>query len=154
MPNTYTQIFIQIVFTVKGKHSLIPSKYKNMVEKYITGIISRRNSKLLAINCIHDHIHILIGLSPSNSISNLVRDIKAGSSQYISQQIPLMQKFSWQEGYGAFSYAKRDVPTIIEYILNQEKHHKIRTFREEFIDFLKKFNIEYNPKYLFDRIDK
>ncbi len=153
MANTYTQVFIHLVFSVKGRHSIISKEYRNEIEKYISGIVTGKKNKLLSIYCMPDHIHILIGLSPIDSISNLVRDIKVNSSKFISERFPLMFNFSWQRGYGAFSYSKREVHNCVEYILNQERHHKITTFREEYIKFLNDYMIDYNPKYLFEWIE-
>ncbi len=153
MPNTYTQIYLQIVFTVKGKHNLIPSEYREELQKYITGIIQNRDNKLLSIYIMPDHTHILIGLNPSISISDLVRDIKAGSSKYINDNNWFKGKFHWQTGFGAFSYSKSQIDNVVKYILNQEQHHRKKTFREEYIEFLKKFEIEYNDNYLFEWIE-
>jgi len=152
MANTYSQIYVQIVFTVKGRHNLIPDQHREELQKYITGIITGRNQKLLAIFAMPNHIHILVGLKPSITISDLVRDIKAGSSKFISEKKWLVGKFSWQEGFGAFSYSKSQIDTVINYILNQEEHHKKKTFKEEYLYFLKKYKIEYNEKYLFEWI--
>ncbi|MCT4664163.1 MAG: IS200/IS605 family transposase [Flavobacteriales bacterium] len=153
MANTYTQLYVQIVFTVKGRQNLIPKKHREELHKYITGIVSNRNQKLLAIFAMPDHIHLLVGLKPNISISDLVRDIKAGSSKYISDNNWIQHKFSWQEGFGAFSYSKSQLDNVINYILNQEEHHNKKTFEEEYLDFLKKFEVDYNEKYLFEWID-
>lgn len=153
MPNTYSQIYIHIVFTVKGRQNLIPNQKREELQKFITGIIQKRNQKLLTIFCMPDHTHILIGLEPSISISDLVRDIKASSSKFINDNNWMNGKFNWQEGFGAFSYSRSQIDNVIKYILNQEKHHHKKTFKEEYIDFLKKFEIEYNEKYLFDFIE-
>ncbi len=154
MANTYTQIYIQIVFTVKGRQNLISRKNREELHKYITGIIGIRNQKLLAIFAMPDHIHLLVGLKPNISISDLVRDIKAGSSKFISDNNWVNGKFSWQEGFGAFSYSKSQIDTVVKYIMTQEEHHKTKTFKEEYLDFLKRFDIDYNEKYLFDWIDE
>ncbi|MFH1050539.1 MAG: IS200/IS605 family transposase [bacterium] len=153
MPNTYTQIYLQIVFTVKNKQYLIPGEHREELQKYITGIIQNRENKLLSIYIMPDHTHILIGLNPSISISDLVRDIKAGSSKYINDNNWFKGKFHWQTGYGAFSYSKSQIDDVIKYILNQEQHHRKKTFREEYIEFLKKFEIEYDVQYLFEWIE-
>ena len=153
MPNTYSQIYIQIVFTVKGRQNLIPLQKRVELQKFITGIVQKRNQKLLSIYCMPDHTHLLIGLEPSLSISDLVRDIKAGSSKFINDNLWINGKFNWQEGFGAFSYSRSQIDNVIKYILNQEKHHHKKTFKEEYIEFLKKFEIEYNEKYLFDFIE-
>jgi len=153
MPNRYTQIFIHIVFTVKGRKNLISPTNREELHKIITGIVTKRNQKLLAIFAMPDHVHLLVGMNSEVSISNLVRDIKAGSSKNISDKNWVAGKFNWQEGYGAFSYSKSQVSKVISYILNQEKHHKNSTFREEYINLLEKFNVSYDIKYLFDWID-
>ncbi len=150
MPNTYTQIYVQIVFAVQGRQNLISEKHRNKIEKYICGIVSNKKSKPLAIFCNPDHTHILIGLHPSVSISDMARDIKANSSKWINEQKMIMGKFSWQEGFGAFTYSKSQIDAVAKYILNQPEHHKKSTFREEYIGFLKKFEIEYDERYLFD----
>jgi len=153
MPNTYTQIYIQIVFAVKGRQNLIKKENREELHKFIAGIIGKREQKLLAIYTMPDHIHILVGLKANISVSDLVRDIKAGSSKFINDSKWNEQKFNWQEGFGAFSYSKSSIDKVIKYILNQEEHHKLKTFKEEYIDFLQKFEIDYNEKYLFEWID-
>ena len=153
MPNTYSQIYIQIVYAVKGKQNLIPNDKREELHKYITGIVQNRGQKMLAIFCMPDHTHIFIGLQPSIAISDLVRDIKAGSSKFINDNKWMKRKFNWQEGFGAFSYSRSHIDNVIHYILNQPEHHKKKSFREEYIEFLKKFEIEYNDKYLFEWIE-
>ena len=153
MANTYSQIYIQVVFTVKDKASLIPKQNREELHKYITGIVNKRNQKLIAIFAMPDHIHLFIGLKPTIAVSDLVRDIKAGSSKFITNNKWTKGKFSWQEGFGAFSYSRSHIDNVVRYILNQEEHHKKKTFKEEYVDFLKKFDIEYNEKYLFRWIE-
>jgi len=153
MANTYSQIYIQIVFAVKGRQNLIPRRHREELHKYITGIVTNREQKLLAIFAMPDHIHLLVGLKPNITISDLVRDIKAGSSKFITESNWIKTKFNWQEGYGAFSYSKSQIDNVIKYILKQEEHHKRKTFKEEYLDFLKKFEIDYNEKYLFEWIN-
>jgi putative transposase len=153
MANTYSQIHIQIVFAVKYRQNLIKESFRQEVEKYITGIIQNNKQKLLAIYCMPDHTHILVGMRPDMAIADLVRDIKTNSSNYINEEEWLSSKFEWQGGYGAFSYSKSHVPSVIQYILNQPEHHKKRTFKEEYFDFLEKFEIEYDERYLFDWIE-
>ncbi len=152
MPNTYTQLYIQIVFAVKGRENLISKGNREELHKYITGIVQNRDQKLLSIFCMPDHVHLLISIKPTISISDLVRDIKAGSSKFINDSKWIKGKFNWQEGFGAFSYSKSQIDTVVNYILNQEEHHKKINFKDEYIDFLKKFEIEYNEKYLFEWI--
>ena len=153
MPNTYSQIYIQIVFAVKGRQNLIAKENREELHKFITGIISNREQKLFAIFAMPDHVHILVNMKPNISVSDLVRDIKAGSSKFINDNKWVQQKFNWQEGYGAFSYSKSSVDNVVKYILNQEEHHNKKTFKEEYLDFLEKFEIEYDPKYLFEWIE-
>jgi REP element-mobilizing transposase RayT len=153
MPNTYTQIYIQIVFAVKGRENLISKSHREELHKYITGIVQKREQKMLSIFCMPDHTHLLVGLKPLIAISDLTRDIKAGSSNFINDKKWVKGKFNWQEGFGAFSYSRSQIDTVIKYILNQEEHHKKKTFREEYINFLKKFEIEYDEKYLFEWIE-
>src|SRR5690606_34990259 len=150
MANTYSQIYIQIIFAVKGRQNLISKQHREQLHKYITGIITNRGQKLLAIFAMPDHVHILISITPDMRISDLVRDIKSGSSKFINDSRWVRGKFSWQEGYGAFSYPKSATNKVVEYILNQEDHHKRKSFREEYLDFLQKFEIDYEEKYVFE----
>lgn len=153
MANTYTQIFIQIVFAVKGRQNLISKENREELHKFITGIITNRSQKLFAVFAMPDHVHILVSMSPTVSISDLVRDIKAGSSKFINDKKWMNEKFNWQEGYGAFSYSKSSVDLVVKYILNQEEHHQNKSFKNEYLDFLEKFEIEYDSKYLFEWIE-
>lgn len=153
MANTYSQIYIQIVFAVKGRENLITQEKREELHKFITGIIFNREQKLLAIFAMPDHVHILIGMKPNIAISDLVRDIKAGSSKFINDSKWINGKFNWQEGYGVFSYSKSHLDNVIKYILNQEEHHKKQPFKEEYHSFLEKFEIEYDEKYLFEWIE-
>jgi REP element-mobilizing transposase RayT len=150
MANTFTQIYIQIVFAVKNRQNLIAKQHKEELHKYITGIVTNREQKLLAIHCMPDHAHILIGLKPTVTISDLVRDIKAGSSKFINDQGWIRCKFNWQGGYGAFSYGRAQLARVIRYIENQEQHHAKRSFREEYLEFLERYHVEYDEQYLFD----
>jgi putative transposase len=149
MANTYTQIHLQFVFAVKYRNGLIHASFKEELYKYISGIIKENNHKLLAINGMPDHLHIFIGMRPSQSISDLLQDIKGSSSKWINEKKFLKVKFEWQEGYGAFSYSKSHVNNVISYIQNQENHHKKETFREEYLKFLKVFELEYDERYIF-----
>lgn len=152
MANTYSQLYIQIVFAVKGRQNLISKNNKDEIYKYITGIITNHKQKLIVINGMPDHIHILVGIKPDISLSNLVRDIKSNSSKFINEQKWINGKFEWQTGFGAFSYGHSQLANVIKYIENQEEHHKTKTFREEYIAFLKLFNIDFKNEYLFDDI--
>lgn len=150
MPNTYTQIHIQFVFAVKYRQGLIKKEWKNDLFKYITGIIQNQGHKLLAINGVEDHIHLLVGLRPKQSISDLMQDVKGASSKWINDNKFTFGRFEWQEGYGAFSYSSSELKSVIEYIKKQEEHHKIKSFREEYVAFLKYFKVDYDEKYIFN----
>ena len=150
MGNTYSQIYIQIVFAVKGRECFIKESFREELQKYMAGIISNKKQKLYAIYCMPDHAHIFVSMKPDMPVSDLVRDIKANSSSFIKEKKFVNSLFSWQEGFGAFSYSKSQAKDVVDYILNQPERHKKITFREEYIDFLKKFEIEYNEKYLFE----
>lgn len=149
MANTYTQIHLQFVFAVKYRRALILPSYKNELYKYITGIIQHYDHKVLAINGVEDHIHIFIGMRPTQSVSDLLQDIKGSSSKWINENNFLKTKFEWQGGYGAFSYSKSHVQNVINYIAKQETHHKKESFREEYLKFLKAFEIDYDENYIF-----
>jgi len=153
MANTYTQIHIQYVFTVQNRHCMIAESWREELYKYITGIIQKNNHKLLAINGMPDHIHILIGLRPAQSISDLIQDVKGYSSKWINDKRFVNGKFSWQEGYGAFSYSKSELPNVITYINNQQEHHKRKTFTEEYLELLKKFEIDYDDRFVFKPVE-
>ena len=150
MANTYTRIYLQLVFSAMGHENVIPVKYKEELQKYTTGIIQKRNHKLLAINYMPDHVHIFIGYQPSQALPDLLRDIKANTSKFINEKRWLPGNFQWQEGYGAFSYGHSQIDKVIKYINSQEEHHKKATFKEEYLKLLEKFDIDYDPRYLFD----
>jgi len=153
MANTYSQIYIQTVFAVDGRLSLIRPEFKEELYKYITGIVRNNKQKLIVINGMSDHVHILIGLKPAMALADLVRDIKADSSDFINRKKWIRGRFSWQEGYGAFSYGHSQLDTIIRYIQNQERHHHRRSFKDEYLAWLKKFEIPFEEKYIFEFID-
>ncbi|MEW6774601.1 MAG: IS200/IS605 family transposase [Bacteroidota bacterium] len=150
MAGTFSQIYIQVVFAVKGRESLIQKEWEERLYQYITGIIRAKEQKLIAINGMPDHIHIFIGMKPSCCLSDLVREVKKSSNDFINENKLSKFKFSWQEGYGAFSYSHSQIDAVAKYILNQKEHHRKVTFKEEYVDFLKKFEIEYDEKYLFN----
>ena len=150
MANTYTQMYVQIVFAVNGRHNLIAAKNRDELEKYICGIIINKKSKPLAIYCNPDHLHVLIGLHPAIAVSDITRDIKANSSKFINDQKWVPGKFHWQDGFGAFTYSKSQIDTVAKYIIKQPKHHKKQSFKEEYLGILKKLDIEYNEQYLFE----
>ena len=149
MANTYTQIYIQVVFAVEGRQNLIASEHNDELQKYITGIVTAQRQKLIAINNMPDHLHMLVGLRPDSSLSDLVRDVKAGSSKFINEKRWVLGRFSWQEGFGAFSYSRSQLGTVIRYIENQQKHHAKKSFCEEYVALLEKFGVEYDPRYIF-----
>ena len=153
MAGTYSQVYIQVIFSVKGRENLLNAEIRTEVFKYISGIITEKGSKSLIVNGYNDHIHCLISLKPSVSISDLVRDIKNNSSRFINEKKYFKHKFNWQDGYGVFSYSKSQLNKVYNYILNQEKHHKLKTFKEEYIELLEKFEIEYKNEYLFEWYD-
>lgn len=150
MANTFSQIYIQTVFAVSSRQSLIKPAFQEDLYKYITGIVRNQGQKLISINGMPDHIHILIGLKPAIALANLVRDIKADSTAHINKQRWVHGSFSWQEGYGAFSYGHSQLDTIIRYIQNQQKHHERRSFKNEYLSLLRKFDIAFEDKYVFD----
>ncbi len=153
MANTYTQIHIQAVFTVKNRECIILDSWKDELYKYISGIVQRNNHKLLSINGMPDHIHIFFGLRPTQSIAELMQDIKACSSKWINERNLVPGRFSWQEGYGAFSYSKHDVPNVIKYIINQADHHRKKTFTQEYLDVLKEFEVDFDDRFVFEPVD-
>jgi REP element-mobilizing transposase RayT len=150
MAGTYSQIYIQIVFAVKGRENLIADTWKHELNQYIAGIIRNKNQKPIIINGVADHIHVFVGLRPAMAISDLVRDIKNNSSNFINERGLVSKKFSWQEGFGAFSYAHSQIDTVYNYVLNQERHHEQTSFKEEYLDFLKSFDVPYDERYLFE----
>jgi REP element-mobilizing transposase RayT len=152
-PGVYTQLYIQLVFAVKNRRALLHKEIRPRVFEYISGIIAGMNHKVIIVNGVSNHIHIFIGLNPVKSISETVYEIKRSSSLFINNEKLCKSKFSWQEGYGAFSYEKSLVEIVYNYILNQETHHKKVKFRDEYIQFLEKFDIEYDERFLFDFLD-
>lgn len=153
MAGTFSQIYIQVVFAVKGRENLIRKEWKDDLYKYISGIITNKKQKPIIVNGVSDHIHAFIGLRPSMCIADLVRDIENNSANFINSNNFVREKFLWQEGYGAFSYGQSQIESVYNYILNQEKHHENKSFKEEYCEFLKKFNISHDEKYLFDWIE-
>ena len=149
MANTYTQLYVHIVFAVKGRQSLIPKRHKVELHKYITGIIINRKQTVIQINSMPDHVHILVGMAPDIAVSKLVGVIKANSSKFINSKGWVAGKFEWQAGFGAFSYSQSHVDEVAAYIKGQEKHHERRTFQEEYVAFLKFFNVDYDERYIF-----
>ena len=149
---TFSQLYVQIVFAVQNRQYLIPAEHRVELHKFIIGIVQKRNHKLISVFCMPDHIHILIGYRPSSLIPDLVRDIKTGTSNFINNHNWVSGKFAWQEGYAAFSYSRSQLDRVVKYILNQEKHHENKSFKKEYLEFLDKFEVEYDEKYLFQWI--
>lgn len=143
-------MYVHIVFSVKGRKNILLPENKEAFHKYITVIVQKRNIKMMAINSTGDHIHILLGFKPDTTISDIVRDIKHSSSNFINENKLAMGKFQWQDGYAAFTYSQSQIDNVVKYILNQEKHHHKKTYKEEYIEFLKLFKISYDEKYVFD----
>jgi len=153
MANTYTQIYLQFVFSVKGRQNLIPQAHNDELQKYITGLIQNRKQKLLAINNVPDHIHFLVGFGTTMSIADFMEEVKSVSSRFINEKHWVNGKFEWQRGYGAFSYSHSQIDRVVKYILNQQIHHLRKTFREEYLDLLKKSEVNYDEQYLFEWIE-
>src|SRR6185295_17221619 len=153
MANTFSQIYIQTVFAVSNRQSLIKPEFKEELYKYITGIVRNHGQKLIAINGVADHLHMLIGLRPAIALADLVQEVKVDSSKFVNKKQLVRGRFSWQEGYGAFSYGHSQLDTIIRYIQNQEKHHQKSSFRSEYLTLLRKFDIAFEEKYVFEFLE-
>ena len=150
MANTFTKIYIQYVFSVKTRRNQLNNSFKEEMHKYITGIVKNCGCKLLCINSVPDHIHIFVAMGTNISIADLMKEVKSSSTKFINDNRLTKIKFAWQDGYGAFSYSESQVNNVIEYINSQEKHHKKKTFKEEYLEFLEKFQVVYDPRYVFD----
>ena len=153
MAGTFTQIYIQAIFAVNGRSNLLQKPWSDEVFKYMAGIIKNKGQKPIIVNGVANHVHMFVGLQPAMAVSDLVRDVKNNTTNFINDRKLIRGKFSWQEGYGAFSYAHSQIETVYNYILRQEEHHKQKTFKEEYSDYLKRFNVEFNEKYLFDWLE-
>jgi putative transposase len=149
MPNTYSQIYIQVVFAVKFRKAILSTDWDERLRLYIIAIIQNNGHKLIAINNMPDHLHMLIGFNPAKSLSALMQQVKGESAEWINREKLTVRRFRWQEGYGAFSYSRSHLPNIIAYIENQQKHHQQQTFLEEYIKMLEKFNVDFDERYLF-----
>lgn len=152
MPNTYTQLYIHCVFAVKYREAIIQPEWEERLHKYITGIIKNNGHKLLAINSVADHLHLFVGLNPNQSISEMMRLIKGDSSEFINKEKLTKRKFYWQEGYGAFSNSRSQIDAVIKYITNQKEHHLKKTFKNEYLEILKDYNIQFDEKYIFQEL--
>jgi REP element-mobilizing transposase RayT len=154
MANTYTQIHVQTIFAVKNRRWLVQKELKDELYKYITRIIQSYKHKLLAINGMPDHLHIFFGMRPTQSLSDLMQDIKGNSSKWINDKKFVKGRFEWQEGFGAFTYSKPQVPKVVAYVQNQEIHHRKQTFLDEYITFLKHFGVDYDERYIFKALEE
>lgn len=153
MANTYTQLYTQYVFSVQGRHSFIRESFRDEIEKVMCGIITNHKCKPLAIYCNPDHTHIFVGMHPTIAPSKLMEQVKSGSSKWLNDKNIISGKFSWQDGFGAFTYSRSQIDQVVKYVLNQPEHHKKQSFREEYLLLLEKFDIKYDPKYLFEWYD-
>ena len=153
MANTFSQIYLQFVFAVKQRQSLIAKEYKEELHKYITGLVQNRKAKMLAVHCMPDHTHLFVGYKPTFLIVDFVKEIKVESNEFINNKKWVKGKFNWQEGYGVFSYSHSHIDKVVKYVLNQEIHHQKKTFSQEYHELLEKFAIPFEEKYLFDFID-
>ena len=150
MANTYTQLYIQFVFTVKGRNNLIHESFRDELEKVMCGIIKNHKCKTYAIYCNPDHAHIFVGMHPNISPSKLMEQVKSSSSKWLNEKKYIIGKFEWQIGFGAFTYSKSHIDKVIKYVLNQPEHHKKQTFKDEYLLLLEKFEVDYDSKYLFE----
>jgi REP element-mobilizing transposase RayT len=153
MAGTFSQIYLQFVFAVKGRMALIPKQHKEELHRYMTALVQNRKAKLLAVNCMPDHTHLFVGFKPSVLISDFVKEVKVESNLFIQSKKWLPGQFQWQDGYGVFSYGHSQIDSVIKYVLNQEEHHRKQTFRDEYTAFLKAFQVPHNEQYLFEFIE-
>ena len=153
MANTFTQIYLHHVFAVQSRISLIKPEWKNELYKYITGIVTNNGHKLISINGTANHLHIAVGYKPHQLIPELLQDIKGHSSKWINEKKFVKGKFSWQSGYGAFSFSHSQIDAAVKYINNQEEHHKKTSFREEYLELLKKYDVKFDEKYILEDVD-
>ena len=154
MANTYTQFCVHLLFSPKNRDSLIKKAWKDELEKYITGIVQNHKHKMLAIGCMPDHIHIFIGYNVNHLIPSLVEEIKTSTTAWVKHNNLSRFKFEWQRGYGAFSHSSSQIDGLVKYILNQEEHHRKRPFKEEYLEMLRKNDVAYDDRYLFDFFEK
>ena len=153
MANTFSQIYLQFVFSVKHREALIPKEHKEELHKYLTGLVQNRKAKMLAVHCMPDHTHLFVGNKPTVLISDFSKEIKVESNEFINDKKWIKGRFGWQEGYGVFSYSHSHIDKVINYVLNQEKHHQKNPFKEEYHELLKKFETSFEENYLFDFFD-
>jgi putative transposase len=152
MANTYHQIYLQMVFAVKYRNAVIDKAWRSQLLGVIGNLINEANCKTIIVNGVEDHVHCFVGLRPVVSVSELMKTVKAKSSKYINDHNLTTKRFEWQEGYGVFSYHQSLVDTVYKYIQNQEAHHKVQTFSEEYLGLLKEFNVEYDEQYIFQEL--
>ena len=152
MANTYHQIYLQAVFAVKYRNALLHKSWRSKVQGVIGNLINETGCKTIIVNGVEDHMHCFFGLRPAVSVSELMKTVKAKSSKYINDHSLTPARFEWQEGYGVFSYSRKDVDEVYKYIQHQEEHHKIQTFREEYLELLKEFKVEYDEQYIFQEM--
>lgn len=150
MANTYTQCYFHLVFAVKNRNALIKDDWKNQLEMYVTSIVQNNKHKLLAIGSMPDHIHIFIGYNVNQLIPDLVEQIKTSTNAWIKERNLSKFKFEWQKGYGAFSHSRSQLEAVTNYILSQEAHHQKATFKDEYLEILRKNDVEFRNEYLFD----
>lgn len=153
MADTYTQLYIQFVFAVQNRKSLIRPEWETELHKYITGIVQNKSHKMIAINGMPDHLHMFIGFQPVDHMSELIKVVKGESSKWIKEKGFVRGRFRWQEGYGAFSYSRSQIDRVYHYVMNQKEHHKTKTFREEYIELLEKFDVDYDERYIFKPVE-
>ncbi|MFI5140194.1 MAG: IS200/IS605 family transposase [Sphingobacteriales bacterium] len=149
MANTYHQIYLQTIFAVKYRKAVIEKEWKNQLFAVIGNLINEANCNTIIVNGVEDHVHCFIGLKPVVSVSELMKTVKAKSSKYINDHSLTPERFEWQEGYGVFSYGQSQVDDVYKYVQNQELHHQKQTFRDEYLNFLKKFKVEFDEQYIF-----
>ncbi len=149
MANTYHQIYLQTVFAVKYRNAVLNKSWRPKIQGVLGNLINETGCKTIIVNGVEDHMHCFIGLKPVVSISELMKTVKAKSSKYINDHQLTRERFEWQEGYGVFSYSQSQVDQVYKYIESQEEHHKKQTFKEEYLEFLKHFKIEYDEQYIF-----
>jgi putative transposase len=153
MANTFSQIYLQFVFAVKHRENLIAPQHKEELHRYLTALVQNRNAKMLAVHCLPDHTHLFVGIKPTVLISDFIKEVKVESNAFINQKKWIKGKFGWQEGYGVFSYSHSHINAVVQYVLNQEKHHARKSFRQEYQELLTLFNIPFEEKFLFDFIE-
>lgn len=149
MANTYTQLHVHFVFAVKYRTAVIHPEWNEQLHKYITGIVKNNGHKMIAVNSVEDHMHLFAGINPNQSISGLMQLVKGDSSEFINDHRFTKTKFRWQSGYGAFSQSHSQIDAVVKYIMNQQEHHKKRSFKDEYLKMLSDFGVDYNEKYIF-----